>query len=286
MGIIKNMGFLAEASLFPCQNTPWPLIIKAGGRAVQILLMNAATFSCLDILKMRAGISPWHARGLRALIKGAIAPAEQDLANGVLKFLIPVEKALFFFFVVDLGVDFFANWQSQIFLLGGCDQQPDECTYSGDNIIWFCGNPGAWSDVSYFATLNGNGCNHWLGHGFTVPGGYYWEAFFSVHAKPFFPDQPVGSISTRITVHSGETFHYPPQVTPAPWFGNDIQALYHREGHNKHSVPVAVTFEATADVIAQAIGGTCTVRTSAVPMHNESIFPANCFGKPIQLNPT
>jgi hypothetical protein len=115
MGIIDNLGYIKQASYYPCAEPDPLLVIQAAGAAAFPTLLSAISFGCNDIVKMRAGISPWHARNMKALIDGAIPAEQQKTFNGLYKFVVPVEKALFFFFVVDLTLEFLARWQSQIF---------------------------------------------------------------------------------------------------------------------------------------------------------------------------
>src|SRR4051794_22750875 len=115
MGVIDNLGYVSKATYFPCA-TPSPILaIQAAGDALFPVLASALQFGCLDIIKMRAGMSPWHARKLRALISNPVTAVETDRLNKIYKYAVPVEKLLFFWFVVDLTTEFFARWQSNMF---------------------------------------------------------------------------------------------------------------------------------------------------------------------------
>src|SRR5436190_14775085 len=117
MGVLDNLGYISKASYYPCAAPQPALILQAAGAAALPTLMSAVSFGCTDIVKMRAGISPWHARYMKALIGGAIPPDQVDKAQKILKYTVPVEKLLFFWFVVDLETGFLDKWQSNIFML-------------------------------------------------------------------------------------------------------------------------------------------------------------------------
>src|SRR4051794_22021710 len=122
MGIIDNANYVKSASYFPCARPEPILIIEAAASALGPVLLSFAAFGCNDIVKMRAGLSPWHRRAVKAMLEGAIPPEQRDMVNKVYKFAIPVGKLLFVWFVADLTVEFFARFHSQLFKLGACGQ--------------------------------------------------------------------------------------------------------------------------------------------------------------------
>src|SRR3954463_476556 len=226
MGVLDNLNYLRRAALFPCAQPNPVLIIEAGAQALFPVLLQAVTFGCLDIIKMRAGISPWHARGMKGLIGGAIPPEQADFVNKVYRYAVPLEKALFFMFVVDLTTEFFARWQSNFFRLGGCDQVEDNCEAWGDS-PGFINYPFLdWEPPIYHNTHQNGHCPFSLRSTFSVPHGCHYSASFSLKVEPIFHGEAATGVQTRIRKIAPNEFIFHEQNTPAPWFGNQIRAQY------------------------------------------------------------
>lgn len=281
MGTMANLGYIKTATAFTCGNADIPLTIVAAGKAGILTLMQAASLGCLDIIKMRAGVSPWHARGMKALANGLLTPAEHNLVSKVYKFIIPVEKALFFFWVVDLTTGFVANWQSQMFKLGACDTKADWGSGTGSNAHWVCPAPGVFGDISY-ADLSKDGPlqSHIAPHEFVVPEGYYFSCSFSVKPKPFIFQAPIGNAECMLREISAPAYHYTPQKSEPPWYANAFTATSHWNGQNKRHHDKVFRFSATCDQIAFSEGGSLNVMVSSVPLMNTGLIPVNCFGLP------
>lgn len=278
MGVIDNLGYIKKAAAFPCA-TPNPILIaQAAGNAIAPVLLNAATFGCNDIVKMRAGISPWHSRGLKALIKGAIPPDETATAGKLLKFTIPVEKALFFWFVVDLTTDFFARWHSQVFRLGACGHPLRSWTGSGPLSTWVMPAPNGWTRISYSMTKNPPGAPNIGSDGFIVTSHQYWQAYFSLTPRPLWVGQVPGSVQLRLHQIAGRPFVIEGPKVPAPWFGNQIHASILFNSDNENIGLKEYVFEASCDTVAIGLSGSASVSISDRPLEVENFLPTNCFG--------
>lgn len=279
MGVIDNLGYIKDASYYPCPDASAAIIIEAAGRALAPVLIQAITFSCLDIVRMRAGISPWHARGLRALIQGAVPPSETDDIRKIYKYLLPLEKALFFWFVVDLTTEFAAGWTSQIFKLGGCNQDPDDCNYSGERPIGVTSGGDGFVNIAYNIISHTGLCvPDVLGADVSV--NYFWSIYFSVSPKPIIHNQSVGNVGMRLHDITAHPLFFTEQNTPPPWFGNTIHASYQRK---RGPDPVnfhTIHWQFSADVAATAGDGSCNVSISRFPIFEQSIIPVTCFGTP------
>jgi hypothetical protein len=285
MSVLENLNFIKQAAWFQCQTPDPVLIIQAAVGAAAPVIVEAATFGCLDFIRMRAGVSPWHSRGLRALINGINKPAEQDIVNGIYKFLIPAEKLLFFWFVVDLTTEFIALWHSQIFRLGACGPASLECHWSGKNANWVSPGHNIAASVSYDGQGDQPPCPLLGGTDFVVPAGWYWSHSFSLTPEPIFTNQPVGNVTTFLRCVAGGSFETHKQVTTPPWWGNKLTAIYMANGRNKsHGTQVIRRF-ASCDISAKAISGTASLTMSDKPFMNASIVPVNCLGLPVHETP-
>lgn len=279
MGVLNNLGYLSQVQSYPC-NQPDPVIwIEAAGYAGAITLIEAITFSCRDIVKMRAGISPWHARGMRALIGGVHLPDAADPSRQLLKFTIPIEKALFFFFVVDLTLGFLANWQSLIFRLGGCGPGTQQCDYQGDNPAWVTIGHDIFGPVGFNGTGPGFPCPPGPGQHLIVPAGWFWSASFSLKPRPLIKSQPPTRVLTRVVERLPNYFEYTPKVANAPWFGNSITGIYMASGQNKsfHGEQKIIEFQAAADTPCLAESGHFNATISPFPFTNTRIEPMSCL---------
>jgi hypothetical protein len=286
MGTMANLGYIKTATAFTCGNADIPLTIEAAGNAAMLTLFQAATFGCTDIIKMRAGISPWHSRGMKAITNGVLKPAEHNLVSKVWRFVIPFEKALFFMWVVDLTTGFFANWQSQMFKLGACDTKADYGSANGSDPHWVCPAPNVFSTVSY-TTLEKTGPlqSHIAGFEFDVPEGYYFTCSFSVKPKPFIFQSPPSYVDCVLKELTPPAYEYAPQRSEPPWYGNNFTATSHWGGQNKRHSHQVFRLTATCDQIAFADGGSYSIMISSVPLLNTGLVPVNCFGLPANANP-
>jgi hypothetical protein len=118
---LKDINYLKELSVIPCGEASWSLIAVTGIETAAPALLTLALPGCTDIVKTKLGLSPWHARGVKGLIRGAAAP----LALSGTKFLwnigyFTAEKYLWFFQVAEVTKEFFITWQSQVYMQQQC----------------------------------------------------------------------------------------------------------------------------------------------------------------------
>lgn len=122
MSIMKNINYIKKLNVMGCSTPDWFVIVETGFTAAVPALLNLLTPGCTDIVKMKLGLSPWHARGIRSMIKQTAAPFALE-AN---KFLYNVgyftaERGLYYLMVADIAVEFFTTWQSLAFVAEQCD---------------------------------------------------------------------------------------------------------------------------------------------------------------------
>lgn len=278
MGVLDNLGYIAKASYYPCAAPQPALILQAAGAAAYPILLEAVSFGCQDIVKMRAGISPWHARNLKGMIQGVNKPKEQDFISKTLKFTIPVEKLLFFWFVVDLTTGFAAKWQSNMFKLNACGDGSIIASDSGELASWVEPFPGNWADIGYHFTHSNPAHPIATGISFEIPQNFYWSCYFSLTPKPIFPNVPIGSLQTRLRRTFPTIYDYEsPEVTP-PWIGNQMTSTIHINNGKKKGFHQAFRFQAKTDAVAIGISGTALVQMSERPIGDDGIVPVNCFG--------
>jgi hypothetical protein len=121
MSILRNINYLAEMNVMGCSEPDLYVTVTTGFRAAVPALLSLLTPGCTDIVKMKLGHSPWHRRGIRALIKGAAPPFALE-AN---KFLYKIgyftaERGLYYFMLADIATEFVTTWQSLAFAVEQC----------------------------------------------------------------------------------------------------------------------------------------------------------------------
>jgi hypothetical protein len=131
MSILKNLNYIKQMNTIPCGQPDWFIIIETAFTSAPPALLTLFTPGCTDIVKTRLGHSPWHHRGVKALLKGVISPQ----VIGANKFLYKIgyftaEKYLWWFMVADVTTEFVTTWQSQVFQMQQC-QLPGAGTASG-----------------------------------------------------------------------------------------------------------------------------------------------------------
>lgn len=278
MGIVDNANIIIKGEFFACARPQPMLIVEAAAQALGPVLINFATFGCLDIIKMRAGISPWHKRGAIALIKGAIPGEQIDEVGKAIKFLIPLEKLLFTWFVADLTVEFFARWQSQIFRLGACNPPVTEKTASGPLASYVCPSKDVWARIAYSLTYPQG--TFGSSTDFAVPAGWFFTAFFELKVDAILPIKPVTSMQIRLRSATTIGTGFYGAINKPPWFGNTIKGGLHFQMLEKFGTFREWVFEATCDNPAIGVGGSCAISIAAKPLANQDIIPVNCFGGP------
>jgi len=282
MSVLENLNFIREATAFPCAFPDPVLIIEAGFTALGPAIWEAATFSCIDLVRLRAGISPWHSRGLKALVNNINPPEIQDKVNRLYKFIIPVERILHFMWIADLSSNFIANWQSQVFKIGACGEGTHGCTFSGTNPSWANDAQHGYTNVSYDPVPGSPICPGATGVEWIVHPNDYWSASFDMTPRPIFSSDTIGGLDMIISEFPPNGRTTRPQHYEPPWFGNTINAIYTRHGQNKTTSTKTYRFGAVADKPAVAAGGSCVISISDRPIHNQGLFPVNCLGKVIQ----
>lgn len=281
MSVLDNIGYVAKATYYPCvRPNPW-LIAEAAGNAIAPVLISAASFSCLDLVRMRAGISPWHSRGLRMLINDAIPPAQKNEVNKIYKFVIPLEKLLFVWFIADLTTEFTARWQSQIFKLGACGVPSDNAAASGHPVFW--ASPGN----NKFSTIAVNNFQVEGQHGYIippyliVPSGYSFTVSWTMEIQPWYPDDPPTWVDSTIMRISGTPFMYQPMRSEPGWLTGNLSTFYQSPQIPPQNGTTQYVLMASSDKGCRSIGGSFAAQVSSTPIYNKGVFPVNCFGVPL-----
>lgn len=118
---MKDINYVKNLYTIPCGSPDWWVIAETAFKSVPPALLAIGVPGCTDIVKTRLGLSPWHARSIKGLIKGAIKP----FPVSELKFLYKIgyftaEKYLWWFLLAEVTKEFLITWQSMIYQQQQC----------------------------------------------------------------------------------------------------------------------------------------------------------------------
>jgi hypothetical protein len=101
------------------------IMIQAAFQSSLPILYDFTGFSCLDILKLRAGISWKCGRALKPSVRSGTEPTLFDGWTAFYQLgLAQIERALWYWFIAGEGAEAIVDWTSLIYSQQGCDLPP------------------------------------------------------------------------------------------------------------------------------------------------------------------
>lgn len=132
--ILRNYNYVKKLLTIPCGSPDWLVIIETAAKTAPPALLSLFLPGCEDIVKTRLGTSPWHAKGIRTMIKGVFKPFPVSEQKFLYKIgYVAAERFLWYYMVADVTQEFYTTWQSAIY-------QQQQCQL-----------PGAGTGYGYFA---------------------------------------------------------------------------------------------------------------------------------------
>lgn len=105
-----------------CSSPDIYVFIETGFTALAPALLSLFVPGCTDIVKMKLGLSPWHAKGISGLIKNAATPFSAEANQFLYKIgYFTAERGLWYFMVADVATEFVTQWQSLVFTAEQCE---------------------------------------------------------------------------------------------------------------------------------------------------------------------
>lgn len=183
MGVGANLNYVKNVFRHPCATPSLDVLIETAFPAAAVALLEVFTFGCSDILKMRAGKSPWHSRGLNALLKGAQGGLK--MGPRLFGFYAPfaaIQAGLQYMLFADAASGFVANWMTLIY-------QEQGCTLPGAGYAR-CGLSSTFQDAGgpygiLINCLENKQCCAIGGNVITIPAGCEATISWSTHFEPF-----------------------------------------------------------------------------------------------------
>lgn len=273
MSILKNINYIKELSVMPCSQPDIFVLLKTGYEAAAPALLNLLVPGCTDIVKMKIGISPWHAKGIRSFIKAATPPFKISPTEFLYKIgYFHAERGLYYLMVADIAVEFAATWESFVRVAQQC-QLPSAGTAYG-YISPFIYGPGQEGLLSPTPIHNVPGMAIGL-NGVTIFPGFQGSVVFSCTWDSW-PERGQGvSVTTWIEeLETGTIYSLSQTNNPASQPKNEtIGHLSFDTVHYLTQKHYIFHYANTGDTYAQAIASTYSVPMSG---HPSGVLPWGC----------
>lgn len=209
MGVGANLNYIKKIFTHPCATPALDVMIETAIPAAAVALLEVFTFGCSDILKMRAGKSPWHSRSLNGLIKGATGGLK--MGPRLFGFYAPfaaVQAGLQYMLFADAASGFVANWMSLMY-------QQQGCTLPGAG-YFRAGLSSTFQDAGgpygiLINALENRQCAAVGGNVITIPAGCEATISWTTHFEPF-QGNPAneGSVTTWLQDVNGDAYSVQP----------------------------------------------------------------------------
>lgn len=277
MSFTNTWNLIKQIEAYPCAQ-PSPLIyFVTFFPAVTPALIDFISYGCRDIVKFKAGTGQPCGRIFKANAAKMYGPQNVDMLHNILKFTMPLEKALFWWFVADLASDTLARWETLAYQLNDC---PDALEQASFQHSWIpqgataagiphpvIGNVHSYTGVPNLAT-NG-GC--------IVPAGWHWQGSFDARVHPVFSGQYSG-LRTWVRESGGGSFDHAANGYGAGYAGSGVRGHYTVSGQNTNSSlskTVQMWCETDQQCFIDDVEGYWTVSQS--PIADWALSPLSCF---------
>lgn len=285
---LKNLNYISNHFKHPCHinvdgQTEVKIIISSAFAAAVPVLMASKTFSCMDILKTRAGISWQCGRALKAAIEQAHKPGVVNAGHFAYSITgaALLERALWYYFIAELATEFAANWTSLMYSQNGCAGP-----YSGTLVASagpFDYEAGTENGRVLFGGGGGNDCAAVGGQNIVVQAGCNADVSFTNTVEKCGNGQPLCSLQTSIIeTSSGIVFNSSnfSDGQSADNNGNITLAQKLDGGIGGRSYQVKVQSTGADGTCAQLNKGRLTVTTSG---HSVRPTPIGCTPRSVSL---
>lgn len=280
---LKKLNAIKTIDAIPCYQGGLWIEITTGYKAAGLALVEVLTFGCRDLLSFRAGKLPYCGMLVKPVSGRAIPGSDKTWFKKIFKVIDPIEKTFFKFFIVDVGLNFVANWMSLIYQANNCIDRNDTYTATGENALGGRITPGAPFRIVYRKTSETGRGFLFRGSQFVVPAGWYFKCSFDYKIKQY-QNLPLGSLDIWLALGSLPTDgEHVCTYDPSSWFGlNKADCGFN--GHNNSESARAYTFNGQLhNGYGLPDGGDCSVQISRYPIVNTHLSGLSCLGKSISL---
>jgi hypothetical protein len=287
MSALSDLNYIKRAWKVPCHFgdggvNEVNIIIETAIVAAIPVLLGVNSFSCLDIIKARSGISWKCGRALKAAVttKNSAKALNRNRLIYSITGAALLEQALWYWFVAGLASEFFANWTSLMYAELGCNQ-PNHDTISATIALWDL-DPGDSPQRAPFASTQSNSCASFGFNTIVVQPGCQVQIVFQVDLEPLGPGIPVLTVQAQLTrLSDGHVFD-----STAFWSGNSggqtgpVGASMNLSGGlGGEAYAIELLYSNSDPGFAKVASGSCWVTTMGRPVR---LTPASCFPKATQ----
>ena len=138
MSIMKDYNYIKQIAVMQCSiPNPW-VYVETALPSATLALLTLGQPGCTDIVKTKLGLSPWHTRKVKALLKGAAAPFSAEATQFLWKIgYFEIEKYLWWFMVADTAKEFLLTWQTMVFQVQQCDTPGNGTAYGYPSVLLY-----------------------------------------------------------------------------------------------------------------------------------------------------
>jgi len=239
------------------------------------------SFSCRDIIKLRAGRSYRCGRALRGIIRAAHKTEVFDKFTHIYNLFEPLDRLLWYFFIAELTSNFLARWLTLIYRAQHCAPGDEECHKTGPLIGCSVVNAHVLQAIWYDTNSNMKGAC-WVDppRAILIPPGWQWHAYNSlqVSADPPLTKHPPSFTTFMVNLDSG-------QINTGKFFkqGNGstvTKGANYWKGHNTTTAQQLWAFAVILDDVGVCTGGRADVKAGALAFPETPQPGAGCFGRP------
>ena len=285
MSILTNLNYIRKVYTIPCVGAGLWVYIETAITSAGIALLELASFGCRDLYQLRGGKLPFCGRQISPNFKKAWLAEDITKYSKIIKVFDPIEKALFKWLLVDIGVGFVANWHSMLFQTANCNPDANVFHAAADH----GSGAGIAPNINFRIAYNKVGGNtnpaQFYGYGFQVPRGWYWSCDFNLRVKKLL-NFPIPSIELWLNaIPGGSNPERNCKYDPTVWFGPQY-ASCHREG--QAPLETAYTnyeFYGRMDGWGLPSGGSMTLRMSALPLLDTPQSVLSCLKYQVSFLP-
>lgn len=138
MSIMKDYNYVKKLAMMQCSvPNPW-VYVETALPSATLALLQLGQPGCTDIVKMKLGLSPWHNKAVKGLLKGASAPFASDATSFLWKIgYFEAEKYLWWFMVAETAKEFLITWQTMVFQVQQCETPGNGTAYGYPSILLY-----------------------------------------------------------------------------------------------------------------------------------------------------
>jgi hypothetical protein len=141
MSIMRDYNYVKKLSTMACAVDNWWVYAETAIPSATLALLTLGQPGCTDIVKMKLGLSPWHNRTVKGLLKAITPPSFSKGTQFLYKIgYFEAEKYLWWFMLADVTKEFFLTWQTMVFQQQQCQVPSNGAAYGYPSVLLYSPN--------------------------------------------------------------------------------------------------------------------------------------------------